>query len=81
LTTGDSAMGEKTKHEAADLIATTDQGLKGIKRTLSTDEKVTATQISNYLKQAQQALDNGDADGALGLATKAKLLLDELTKP
>jgi hypothetical protein len=81
LTTGVGAMGEKTKHEAADLIGSTDQGLNGIKRTLSTDEKVTATQIRNYLKQAQQALDNGDADGALGLATKAKLLLDELTKP
>ena len=80
LTTG-GAMGEKTKHEAADLIGTTEQGMNGIKRTLSTDEKVTATQISNYLKQAKQALDNGDADGALGLATKAKLLLDELTKP
>jgi hypothetical protein len=81
LTTGDSAMGEKTKHEATDLIGTTEQGLNGIKRSLSTDEKTTATQIRNYLKQAQQALDNGDADGALGLATKAKLLLDELTKP
>jgi hypothetical protein len=33
------------------------------------------------LKQAQQALDNGDTDGAHTLATKAKLLLDELTKP
>ena len=32
-------------------------------------------------KQAQQALDNGDTDGAHGLALKAKLLLDELTKP
>ena len=81
LTTGDSAMGEKTKHEATDLIGKTEQGLNGIKRPLSTEEKTTATQIRNYLKQAQQALDNGDADGALGLATKAKLLLDELTKP
>ena len=55
--------------------------MNGIKRPLSTDEKTTATQIRNYLKQAQQALDNGDTDGAHSLATKAKLLLDELTKP
>jgi hypothetical protein len=81
LTTGDSAIGEKTKHETADLIGETQQGLNGIKRSLSEEEKVTATQIRTFLKQAQQALDNGDNDGALTLATKAKLLLDELTKP
>lgn len=81
LTTGDSALGEKTKKETADLINETQSGLNGIKRSLSTDEQTTAAQIRNYLKQAQQALDNGDTDGAHGLATKAKLLLDELTKP
>jgi type IV secretory pathway VirB10-like protein len=78
LTTGDSAMGEKAKHETADLISSTEQGLSGIKRSLSTEEKVTAAQIRTFLKQAQ---DNGDTDGAHGLALKAKLLLDELTKP
>ncbi len=62
-------------------MSETQQGLNGIKRSLSTEEKATAAQIRNYLKQAQQALDNGDTDGAHLLATKAKLLLDELTKP
>ncbi len=81
LTTGDSAISEKAKHETADLITSTEQGLSGIKRALSTEEKVTAAQIRTFLKQAQQALDNGDTDGAHGLALKAKLLLDELTKP
>jgi hypothetical protein len=81
LATGDSALGERTKHETADLIGGTQQGLNGIKRSLSTDEQVTASQIRTFLKQAQQALDSGDADGAHTLATKAKLLLDELTKP
>ena len=81
LTTGDSASGERTKHETADLIGTTQQGLIAIKRTLSNEEKATAGQIHNYLKQAQQALENGDADGAHLLATKAKVLLDELMKP
>jgi ribosomal protein S20 len=74
-------MGEKAKHETSDLINSTGQGLSGIKRSLSTEEKVTAAQIRTFLKQAQQALDNGDTDGAHGLALKAKLLLDELTKP
>jgi hypothetical protein len=81
LTTGDSEMGETAKRETADLISGTEQGLSGIKRSLSTEEKVTAAQIHTFLKQAQQALDNGDTDGAHTLATKAKLLLDELTKP
>jgi hypothetical protein len=81
LTTGDSASGERTKHETADLIGATQLGLSGIKRPLTNDEKATAGQIHNYLKQAQQALENGDADGAHLLATKAKVLLDELMKP
>jgi pantothenate synthetase len=81
LTTGDSASGERTKHETADLIGSTQQGLNGIKRPLSNEEKATAGQIHNYLKQAEQALQNGDADGAHLLATKAKVLLDELMKP
>jgi hypothetical protein len=81
LTTGDSASGERTKHETADLIGATQQGLSAIKRSLSNDEKATAGQIHNYLKQAEQALENGDADGAHLLATKAKVLLDELMKP
>jgi hypothetical protein len=81
LTTGDSAMEEKTKRATVDLIAETEQGLAGIKRPLSTEEKVTAAQIHTFLKQSQQALENGDTDGAHGLATKAKQLLDELTKP
>jgi hypothetical protein len=81
LTTGDSASGERTKHETADLIGATQQGLSTIKRALTNEEKATEGQIHNYLKQAQQALDNGDADGAHLLATKAKVLLDELMKP
>jgi outer membrane biosynthesis protein TonB len=81
LTIGDPASGERTKHETADLIGATQQGLIAIKRPLSNEEKATAGQIHNYLKQAQQALDNGDADGAHLLATRAKVLLDELTKP
>jgi hypothetical protein len=81
LTTGDMASGEKTKRETLDLIGETQQGLLGIKRSLSDDEKTTIGQIRNYLKQAQQALDTGDGDGAHLLATKAKALLEELAKP
>ena len=37
--------------------------------------------IYNVMGEAQQALDSGDADGARTLATKGKLLLDDLSKP
>jgi hypothetical protein len=81
LTTGDSATEERTRRETVDMIAATQQGLGGIKRNLSSEEKVTSAQIRTFLKQAQQALDNGDTEGARGLALKAKQLLDELTQP
>jgi hypothetical protein len=36
--------------------------------------------VRHFLDQAQQALNSGDADGAMNLATKAKLLMDDLEK-
>lgn len=80
LTTGDDATGAQTNHNAAALIRQTQDGLEKITRKLTADEQVTAAQIRTFLKQAKQALDIGDSDGAETLATKAKLLLDELTK-
>lgn len=80
LTAGDSAAGEQTKHDTTNLIAQTEQGLAAIKRPLSHDQQKTEAEIRTFLKQAKAALDNGDTDGAHTLATKAKLLLDELTK-
>jgi len=80
-----SSAGEHTgvpsRNVIQDLIKATDSGLKGIERSLSSDEqKLTATQIRTFLTKAQQALDQGDLDGANTLATKAKVLLGELTK-
>ncbi len=80
LTGGDSATEEQTKRDTISLISATDRGLTGIKRTLSSEEQTTAAQIRTFLTQAKLALDNGDSDGAHTLATKAKLLLDELIK-
>jgi hemerythrin-like domain-containing protein len=54
--------------------------LKGITRSLSPQEHKTASQVSNFLQQARDALRNQDVDAAHTLATKAKLLLDELLK-
>ena len=50
LTTGDVALGEKTKHETADLINDTQKGLGGIRRSLTADEKTTTVQIHTFLE-------------------------------
>jgi hypothetical protein len=61
-------------------IEATENGLKGIKRELSSDEKQTAAQIQTFLEKAKKALDENDLDGANTLLTKAKVLLQELAK-
>jgi hypothetical protein len=79
LTAGSTEDSAETKREAVDLIQSSRKGVQGIKRALSSDETKTLAQINRFLDQAQKALDNGDSDGAYTLATKAKVLLDELT--
>ncbi|WP_158748080.1 hypothetical protein [Acidobacterium sp. S8] len=62
------------------LINSTEKGLNGINRTLSTNEQLTSTQIRVFLAKAREALAENDLDGAQTLAVKAKVLLEELTK-
>jgi ribosomal protein S20 len=63
-----------------DSIAATERGLNGLNRALSAQEQKTATQIREYLKQAREALNSGDVDGAHNLAAKAKAVLSELVQ-
>jgi hypothetical protein len=80
-----SAAGESTntprRNQISDEITSTEKGLNDIKRSLSADEQTTATQIRTFLAKAKDALNQEDLDGALTLVTKARVLLDELTKP
>jgi len=80
LSTGAAAGQTQTRKDTIDLITNTENGLNGIKRTLNAQEQETATQIRTFLTKAKQALGNEDLDGAHTLATKAKVLLDELNK-
>jgi hypothetical protein len=84
---GVSAIGQLSSGDASDLrrqtvdsIAATERGLNGIGRGLNDQERKTAGQIREFLKQARQALASGDADGAYTLAAKAKVLLGELRR-
>lgn len=81
LSSGEGGVGSQKRRETSDMINNTEQGLNNIKRSLSSTEQETATQIRAYLKQAKKALTVDDLDGASTLATKAKVLLEELTKP
>src|ERR1039458_7441102 len=84
---GVSAIGQLSSGDSSDLrqqtidsIAAIERGLNGINRSISDQEKKTAAQIREFLKQARAALASGDVDGASTLAAKAKVLLGELSK-
>jgi outer membrane biosynthesis protein TonB len=66
--------------ETVNTINQTEKGVNGITRKLSDSETKTAAQIREFLKQAREALTNGDVDGAHTLAMKAKVLLAELNQ-
>lgn len=80
LTSGASDNSVQRHKEVLQLIESTDQGVNNLKRSLNSKEKETVTQIRVFLKQAKEALNSEDIDGATNLANKAKVLLDELTK-
>jgi hypothetical protein len=79
-----SAAGESTntsrRQSIVDEINATEKGLNDIKRSLSKEEQETETQARTFLTKAKDALKQEDLDAASTLATRAKVLLDELTK-
>jgi hypothetical protein len=78
-----SAGGEsspQSQQEAKDLIAAIKKRLAALPSKTANQQKDEVRQVNNFVKQAQQALDSGDADGAKNLATKAKLLMDDIEK-
>lgn len=79
---GQLSSGEPSElwKQTSDSLAATEHGLNEITRSLSDQEKKTAAQIREYLKQAHTALNSGDVDGAHTLAVKAKVLLSELSQ-
>lgn len=79
FTAGPTQDADESRRQASNLIENTQRGINALRRNLSAEQAKTATQIRNFLTQAERAIHNGDVDGAYTLATKAKLLLDELT--
>ena len=79
LTSGGEAN-PKLQQEAADMIAANEKRLNGLSAQMSDEQKAQVSKVKNFQRQAQEALNSGDVEGAKTLATKAKLLLDDLLK-
>jgi ribosomal protein S20 len=79
LTAGGDA-GSQTRQEAVDLIASNEKRLKALPQQKLRTQRSQISKIQNFDRQAQQALDSGDAEGAKTLATKAQLLLNDLDR-
>lgn len=80
LTPADTPEQAQKGKDTGDLINKTEDGLNSIKRQLSAQEQETVSQIKTFLAKAKTALTNQDFEGAYVLATKAKVLLEELNK-
>jgi ribosomal protein S20 len=70
----------QTKQDAADLIASIEKRLNALPAQKAEEQKAQVSKVRNFWRDAQEALKSGDAEGAKTLATKAKLLLDDLEK-
>jgi hypothetical protein len=79
LTSGGEAN-PRSQQEAADMIAANEKRLNALPTQIVDGQKAQISKVKNFQRQAQAALSSGDAEGAKTLATKAKLLLDDLSK-
>jgi hypothetical protein len=75
---GDAAAAAQQK--AAGAIGDVEKQLTGISAATLEAQKDGVARVKNFLRQAHDALKSGDAEGALTLAGKAKVLLDDLLK-
>jgi hypothetical protein len=79
LSTGGDAA-PQSQQQAQGLIASILKRIAALPAKTADAQKKQIRQINNFLTQAQKALNSGDADGAFNLATKARLLMDDLEK-
>ena len=79
LSAGGEGSPEKHK-EAQDMLATLEKRLAALPASVAEAQKIQLTRVRYFWGQAKAALIAGDADGAVTLATKAKVLLDDVVQ-
>ena len=79
LTTG-GEVSPKTQQETTELIASGERRLQAVAGTKARDQVSQLKEVRHFLDQAKEVLATGDTEGAKTLATKAKLLIDDLEK-
>jgi hypothetical protein len=75
-TGGDSTP--QSQQQARDAIASVDRRM--VSAPSKNAGKPQMRQVRNFLDEAKKALNSGDADGAINLANKARVLMDELER-
>lgn len=68
------------QQQVQDLIASIKKRIAALPAKVANMHRKEVRQVENFLDQAQKALKSGDTDGATNLATKARLLMDDLEK-
>ncbi len=79
LSAGGEGSPEKRK-QAEDLLTTLEKRLAALPLALVDAQKEQLTRVKHFWDEARAALNAGDSDGAFTLATKAKVLLDDVAK-
>jgi len=74
------AKANEQRQNAAQLLAAADNNLRGLTRSLSSDEQSMVQQIRAFMTQSRAAETDGDTERAYNLALKANLLALELIK-
>jgi hypothetical protein len=70
----------ETQQAVKDLIAAIEKRITALPSATANQQRGQIRQVRLFLKQSQQALNSGDAEAAKNLATKAKLLMDDVEK-
>jgi hypothetical protein len=79
LSTGTDAT-PQIQQQAQDMISSILKRITALPTRVADAQKRQIRQVRHFLDQAQQALNTGDTEGAKNLATKARLLMDDLEK-
>jgi hypothetical protein len=80
--TGSDPAKPASQSTTAQLLAATEENLQKLSgRELNADQQQVLSQIHQFMEQSKQATAAGDVDRAQNLASKARLLSDELVKP